>query len=409
MTFSVEYSDACRIVRSLALSLARAGVVSEELLSPQALPAGRLHELAGAVALFFGLDGERAAALEKLDSYAQWADHVYREAQGAALVFSTSGSSGHPSLHSFIMRDLEEEAESLKPFFADRRRIVSVMPVHHIFGFAFALTLPRVLGIQVLDLPPLPTGDFFRALRSGDLLLAFPVFWKSVLDMCSGPSAPAVPPDIRGVSSGAPCPPEVIEGLLGAGPGGGKPLCAGMTEIYGATEFGAVGIRGECRGGYTLLPHWRRLPLPAGPDGEEWGIGRGRGEAQPLPDRIGWSDERHFVPLRRMDKAVQVAGINVFPERVVALLRGHPAVADCAVRLMRPEEGVRLKAFVVPRAGVMADTFLMRELRRLLTVGLEPASRPKSIRFGECLPGTPTGKSADWDIDDGEADAGVCT
>jgi 4-coumarate--CoA ligase (photoactive yellow protein activation family) len=375
-----------------------------ELLQPRELPAERRRIPAEAVARFFGLDDAEAAALAGLDTFEQWAEYVCRSpaAQGRAnLVFSTSGSSGLPVPHSFSAQELEEEAQSLASFFADIRRIVSVMAVHHIFGFAFAVMLPRVLGIKVLDKPTLPSEDFFRSLRQGDLILAFPMFWKSILDICSaGPRAPVLPSEIGGVSSGAPCPPEIIEGLLAGRPDGGRPLCAVMTEIYGATEFGAVGIRRACREDYALLPHWQRVALPGQADGEEWGIQRNCGEPLPLPDRMLWRDERHFTPLRRRDKAVQVAGTNVFPEQVAEVLRGHPQVTDCAVRLMRPEEGARLKAFIVPRQDIVAVTRLLRELRRLIADRLEPAARPKSIRFGKRLPRTASGKAADWDAGD---------
>ncbi|MDR2123628.1 MAG: AMP-binding protein [Desulfovibrio sp.] len=406
MTFPVEQADCCRIVRSLALPVARVSVMSAELLQPRELPEERRRIAAEAVAGFFGLDDEEAFALAKPATYEQWAEHICRGSVGQGrtnIVFCTSGSSGPPVSHSFTAQELTEEAQSLAPFFADTKRVVSVMPVHHIFGFAFAVMLPRILGIEVVDRHPLPSEDFFRALRPGDLILAFPVFWKSVLDMCSGQRPPLLPPEIRGVTSGAPCPPEVIEGLLAARPDGAQPLCAGMTEIYGATEFGAVGIRRECRGIYSLLPHWRRVALPGPEGGEEWAIRREHGKPLPLPDHLAWRDERHFEPRQRKDKAVQVAGINVFPEQVAEVLRGHPLVADCVVRLMRQEEGSRLKAFVVPRRDTIAATRLMRELRRL-TAGLEPAARPKSIRFGKRLPRTATGKAADWDINDGDAE-----
>ncbi|MDR1686514.1 MAG: AMP-binding protein [Desulfovibrio sp.] len=406
MTFPVEYADCCRIVRSLALPFARASIMSGDLLQPRELPDERRRVTAGAVARFFGLDNEEVSALTKLETYEQWAGYIFRGPAGLGLTnlaFSTSGSTGPPMFHSFTAQELEEEAQSLEPFFAGAGRVVSVMPVHHIFGFAFAVMLPRILGIEVLDRHPLPSDDFFKALQPGDLILAFPVFWKSVLDMSSGPRPPVLPPEIHGVSSGAPCPPEVIEGLLAAGPVGGRQLCAGMTEIYGATEFGAVGLRRECRGDYALLPHWRRVALPGQEDVEEWGIQRKHGGPQPLPDRLDWRDERNFRPLRRKDKAVQVAGINVFPEQVAEILRGHPMVADCAVRLMRPEEGARLKAFVVPQHDLVAVTLLMRELRRMIADRLEPAARPKSIRFGKRLPRTASGKAADWDINDGNA------
>jgi acyl-CoA synthetase (AMP-forming)/AMP-acid ligase II len=46
---------------------------------------------------------------------------------------------------------------------------------------------------------------------------------------------------------------------------------------------------------------------------------------------------------------VQVAGVNVWPQRVAEALRAHPDVLDAVVRPMRADEGERLKAFVVPR------------------------------------------------------------
>jgi 4-coumarate--CoA ligase (photoactive yellow protein activation family) len=402
MKFPLEYGDFYRIVCSLALPVARAAVISEELLPLRALSVERVYKLAGMVALFFGLDEDEVSALAGLDTYEQWVKHIYRGPAGNGhtnFVFSTSGSMGHPTLHSFTLRELEEEAQTLAALFPDCKRIVSVMPVHHIFGFAFSVMLPRILGIPVLDRPPLPSEDFFRTLQPGDLIPAFPVFWKSVLDICSGPRVPAMAPDIRGVSSSAPCPPEVIEGLLAEQPDEGRPLCADMAEIYGATEFGAVGIRRNCREDYTLLPHWRRVSLTKEEGREEaWGIQREHGRPLPLPDNLLWRDERRFKPGQRKDKAVQVAGITVSPEQVAELMRGHPLVADCVVRLMRPDEGTRLKAFVVPRPEVVAATRLMSELKRLTTDRLEPAARPKSIHFGECLPRTATGKAADWNI-----------
>jgi 4-coumarate--CoA ligase (photoactive yellow protein activation family) len=248
--------------------------------------------------------------------------------------------------------------------------------------------LPRVLNIPVKEMTPLPSAAFFRELKERDMVLAFPVFWKSFLEMCSGRFGLACPGDIHGVTSGAPCPPEIIEGLLAA------PLLNGMTEIYGTTEFGAVGIRRLCRGTYRLLAHWHRVPLGS----REWGIARNAGSGMSLPDTLDWRDDRSFIPLRRKDHAVQVGGTNVFPVRIADILRGHPKVNDCAVRLMRPEEGSRLKAFVVPAKGVSFGPLLARELREWLGARLEPASMPKSISFGPGLPRTFSGKLADWSI-----------
>jgi 4-coumarate--CoA ligase len=95
---------------------------------------------------------------------------------------------------------------------------------------------------------------------------------------------------------------------------------------------------------------------------------------------------------------VQIGGINVFPARVADILHRHPKVRDCAVRMMRPEEGTRLKAFVVPSDEAASGHDLTQELRQWLATQLEMVSMPKSFSFGPILPRTSSGKLVDWDI-----------
>jgi 4-coumarate--CoA ligase (photoactive yellow protein activation family) len=380
-----------RVVRSLALARSREGFVDGPPLAVP--PLADREALAREAAAFFSLPERVAQELPNLPEIGQWGAAIHgamAESGRWSCTFSTSGSTGLPCPHTHTLAELEEEAGALAPFFAGRRRVVSVMPLRHVYGFAFALMLPRALDIPVRELPPLPSVEFFRELRAGDLVLAFPVFWRAVLDLCSGPRPMLCPPDVQGVTSAAPCPPEVIEGLLDPA----RPILSGFTEIYGATEFGAVGLRRQRRGAYALLPHWRRVLL----EDRSFGISRAHGPAMPLPDEMDWRGERLFVPTRRKDLAVQVGGVNVFPARVAALLREHPRVADCAVRLMRPEEGARLKAFVTPRGTELPDAALARELKLWVARRLEPASRPKSYTFGQSLPTTPSGKLTDWNI-----------
>jgi acyl-coenzyme A synthetase/AMP-(fatty) acid ligase len=72
-------------------------------------------------------------------------------------------------------------------------------------------------------------------------------------------------------------------------------------------------------------------------------------------------------------------------------------VADAAVRLMRPDEGIRLKTFVVPRPGAGAG--FTQELRAWIDARLAPPERPKAITLGPQLPRGALGKPADWNID----------
>jgi len=96
---------------------------------------------------------------------------------------------------------------------------------------------------------------------------------------------------------------------------------------------------------------------------------------------------------------VQVGGTNVFPAYVGEVLAMHPAVAECHVRLMRPDEGTRLKAFVVPRADAGDAAALRQALSAWIAERLTPPERPAVFSFGPALPRQLNGKLADWIID----------
>ena len=92
-----------------------------------------------------------------------------------------------------------------------------------------------------------------------------------------------------------------------------------------------------------------------------------------------------------------MGGINVFPARVRQVLLDHPQVTDAQVRLMTPDEGSRLKAFVVPSAGVDPVT-LQADLWRWTESRLTAPERPKAFTLGEQLPRNAIGKLSDWPL-----------
>ena len=309
------------------------------------------------------------------------------------LNFQTSGSTGAKKTIPFHLRAFASEAIAVAPLFSGLKRIVSVVPEHHLFGFSFSVILPKYLAIPVLRMAPLPTRAFVDSLRDGDLVVAFPRFWQALLSV-----VPHLHPEerrhvrIQGVSSTAPCPPGVWDGLLE------HFLCA-MTEIYGATETGAVGYRPSHNAPFTLLPLWERLDT-------EGKISLARRDEdgtedlpQPVMDTLEWVEERQFFPLGRIDHAVQVGGVNVYPNEIAATIASHPDVKECAVRLMRPEEGVRLKAFIVPAEGITLSDCPVRfgaSFRRWLRQQFSAPSCPKAFTFGQELPCNDMGKRADW-------------
>ena len=301
------------------------------------------------------------------------------------LTFRTSGSSGAPKPCVHALATLQQEARHLATLFPDRRRVLCAVPSHHIYGFLFSVVLPGRLGLcaeDVIDLRSSTPAWLSRGAQPGDLVIGFPDFWQAV-----GRTVREVAPGVMGVTSCAPCPDTVSEQVQDAG--------IELLHVYGASETGGLGARDSHHKPYTLFPYWRLeedhrvvRQLPGG--------GEQRLELQDRLERVG---EASFRVGPRLDHAVQVGGINVFPARVREVLKAHPAIEDLAVRLMRPDEGTRLKAYVVAKPGCDPQAIL-RELHALAERELSPTERPKAWRLGDRLPRTPAGKLADWDLHD---------
>jgi 4-coumarate--CoA ligase (photoactive yellow protein activation family) len=258
------------------------------------------------------------------------------------------------------------------------------VPCHHIYGFLFTVLLPRHSGIaedDVIDARASSASAIAHRLRAGDLVVGHPEFWRAFVR--SGARAPE---GVAGTTSTAPCPDALADEVHDAG-------IAPLLQVYGASETAGLAWRGAAARPFDLMPFWRRDGsdlIRTAADGSERRV--------TAPDRLSWIGEREFHVLERTDGAVQVGGTNVFPAHVRAVLLQHPEVHDAAVRLMRPDEGTRLKAFVVPRDG-RAGPELERSLRAWIDSRLSPAERPRALRFGPSLPVSETGKSADWRLE----------
>lgn len=96
-----------------------------------------------------------------------------------------------------------------------------------------------------------------------------------------------------------------------------------------------------------------------------------------------------------IDNAVQISGINVYPDHIAKSLLTCDGVTACKVRPMRREEGRRLKAFVVPAANYAEQT-LRQELREFCRKNFTAPERPASFTFGVALPKNVYGKDCDW-------------
>ena len=316
---------------------------------------------------------------------ADWiaAAHASLDLDAGALTFRTSGSSGAPKRCIHALDSLWREVDALAQLTPGRRRVWSAVPAHHIYGFLFTVLLPQAGGVPltVTDLRGASPAALASSLAPGDLVVAHPDFWGQVAAL-----APAFPPDVTGVSSGAPCPDATALALAAGG--------LRLLQVYGSSETAGVGWRDAAGEPYRLLPYWRR----AGAENTIERMAANGIERHALQDRLDWLDDRRFLPNGRIDQAVQVGGTNVYPAYVAEVLAMHPGVRDCVVRPMRPDEGTRLKAFVVAADGVAPAT-LRAELAGWIAARLTAPERPAAFSFGPALPRQPGGKPADWIID----------
>lgn len=344
---------------------------ADELLSR--LPHDILESASQKAAVLFGYGPRVFSSLELMTDYA-YASFI----KNRRVTFLTSGSTGEPKKCAHTVEMMEEEAFGTAALFKDVKRIVSLVPSSHLYGFSFTVTLPHALNVPVVTLPALPTQPWEKILQEGDLVAGFPLFWNYWLRAQN-----KFPAGVQALSSTAPCKDETIRGLYGAG-------VTRFTEIYGASETGAIAHRHQAGEPFEVFAFWD-ISL----NGEQPQIKR---LSQPdwllLPDYVDLRHGRYLFPLRRSDACVQVAGINVYPKHVEDVLAAHPAVKACRVRLMRPEEGERLKAFLVLNDGYTPGHLGI--IRTYLGQKLTVHELPRTFTFGAELPVSVLGKDADW-------------
>lgn len=168
---------------------------------------------------------------------------------------------------------------------------------------------------------------------------------------------------------------------------------ASHIEIYGSSETSGLGYRSHPDQPFELLPRWQRVDART-----DVLMDTRTQEQYPLNDHIAWQTARDFLPQGRRDQAVQVAGINVFPAAVADKLRQLPYIHAVTVRLMSPDEGDRLKAFVVPADFNTPHTELRQQLQAWCQNHLATAECPQAFTFGVHLPSNELGKASDWSI-----------
>ncbi len=198
-----------------------------------------------------------------------------------------------------------------------------------------------------------------------------------------------------------------------------RKICADLSEAYASTDCGQIttisGDDWETHGDTVGKPIWCVLVRIAGDNGLEVALGS-EGEVcvrTPLAIQgyyqnpqatgefiqggwchtgdIGFLDNEGYLHISgRKKNMIKSGGISVFPEEIEDTLRRHPDVADAAVIGFKSNEwGEAVKAFVVPRSGVVCSG---DALIQFCKESLATYKAPKIVEFLSTLPRTGLGK-----------------
>ena len=104
-------------------------------------------------------------------------------------------------------------------------------------------------------------------------------------------------------------------------------------------------------------------------------------------------DDGYFVYQARTDDMIISAGYNIAAPEVEDALQAHPQVAECAViGVPDSERGQIVKAFIILRAGAVADEAMVKTLQDFVKQTVAPYKYPRAVEFVKDLPRTSTGK-----------------
>ena len=337
----------------------------------------------------------------------------------AALQY-TGGTTGRPKGAMLTHYNLVANAYQVSSWDPARRpgREVgmAVLPLFHVFGLTFGLSLNTLMGGTLVLVPKFDLDLVFSAIRRWKPTV-FPGVPPIYQQIAESPRARSVRLDsIRTCVSGAmTLPRETVEHFRRVTGG------AQVVQGYGLTEASPVvmsnPLDGNARHVSVGLPvpntdarivdeNDPRQPVPVGHAGElivrgpqvfagYWNQPRETGEVL----INGWlrtgdigmmSPDGFFTLIDRKRDVIIVDGFNVYPSEVEDVLNAHPAVKDCAIIGVSDEvRGEVVMAYVIPAPGYEPTT---KELIRFCQKRLTGYKVPAIIEMREELPRNMIGK-----------------
>ncbi|MCT2339319.1 long-chain-fatty-acid--CoA ligase [Corynebacterium sp. p3-SID1056] len=316
------------------------------------------------------------------------------EPEDTALMIYTSGTTGEPKgvplTHRNIVSVLTAGISWLEDWGAVEEKVLGVLPLFHIYGFALNYGLPLTFGAQMV-LVPAPKPELYQPAITKTrptVLPGVPTLYDRIIDWAveSGADLSSIHTSISGAAT---LPAPTIERWEQAT--GGR-----LIEGYGLTETSPIlagnPLDGTRRPGYIGLPFPNteiRIAnpdnpaetMPAGEPGEL--LARGpqvfagylnKPEATERAFHEDWFRTGDMAVMEadgwiklvaRIKEIIITGGFNVYPDEVEQVMRQHPDITDIAVvGRPRADGSEDVVACVTLRDGAALDPEGMKDFAR---------------------------------------------
>ena len=334
--------------------------------------------------------------------------------EDTALILYTSGTTGKPKGAMLSHRNLYSNAKDVSDYLKinESDRVVTTLPMFHVFCLTVVLNAPLMNGGTLLIVPKFSPKEVFRLIDTykATVFAGVPTMYNFLLQYPD-----AEPEKLHSlrlcISGGSAMPVAVLKafeqkfnvfisegyGLSEASPVTcfnplDRPRKAGsigtsivnvenkVVDEYGNEvppgEVGELIVRGpNVMKGYYKMPEETAAVLKDG-----WLY---------TGDLARMDEEGYFYIVDRKKELIIVGGFNVYPREVEEVLFGHPDIVEAAaIGVPDPNQGEVVQCYVVSSNPALSEA----ELAAYCAEHLAKYKLPKKIEFLEELPKNTTGK-----------------
>ncbi|MBI1391608.1 MAG: hypothetical protein GC152_02595 [Alphaproteobacteria bacterium] len=283
------------------------------------------------------------------------------------LTFVAAGRGDQRVVARHAASDIFADAAAVSSLTYGRRRLLSFVSPHSLLGFTLTVLTPNLQQIEALDMRGMSPEKLNKTLSFGDVVVATPSLWRYLIQ-----EGARAPDNVMAVYFGEAMSRELAKDMRDKG-------FSAQREVYGSTETGLIGWRDSPGEPFRLFEAMQREG-----DAVVRRFADGRSAPIETPDLIEWQEARTFNLGARRDGAVQIGAVNVFPDRIAAVIGAHEDVSTCRIEVGRHSGGFdRLIAHIELKEGSPLNERRARSIDRHCRDMLLPHERPRIYRFAD--------------------------